>query len=66
MWWKVKAFTFENCKALLRNGKGITEGCLVDIFTHLGIVFVVGEGVGYNAIGADENLIQNWSHGGPQ
>ena len=62
---EVKAITFENCKVLLRNGKGITKGCLVDIFI-LGIVFVVG--VGYNAIGfgADENLIQNWSHGGPQ
>ena len=23
-------------------------------------------GVGYNAIRADENLIPNWSHGGPQ
>ena len=23
-------------------------------------------GVGSNAIGADENLIQNWSHGGPR
>ena len=41
---------------------GITEGFLVVIFT-LGIVFLVG--AGSNSIGADENLIQNWSHGGP-
>ena len=59
---EVKAISFENWRFLLRNSTGRDFWLILSLW-ELCFWWVLGDGS--NSIGADENLIQNWSHGGP-